>query len=129
MQTGKISMATAPNVPPQDGIQNEVILDDGTRAWYDASGDMVQKLGFTASLDGLAILCRVASKFRSVAKRVFPEDHIVIILYDLALILCSVMQPTFKGMRDGADADRFSGLRGGLADDLRQISDRLDGIA
>lgn len=112
-------------LPPQDGISNRVVLQDETVAWVDASGDYVQRLGFGDADDTFRILCRLANAFRPIARRVFPEDSLVIILYDLAIAICDIAQNVFGGLQRGAPLTAFDDSRETLKTRLSAIVDRL----
>lgn len=113
-------------IPPQDGVSNRVVLPDDSVGFMDGAGNVRVRFGFGSMADAFKVLCALASKFRSIAARVFPEDSFIIILYDVALAICDLGVTTFSQMAKGQPLEDEATAKQVLAGRLTAIITRLE---
>jgi len=114
------------SIPPQDGIQNRIELEDGTVGWMEATGNVRVRFGFGSVADAFALLCELCSRFKPIASRVFPDDSLIIILYDIALAICDVGQTVAGTYADGVVPTDEAAQKEVLAGRLSAIVARLE---
>lgn len=97
-------------LPQFDGVDNKVVLDDGTTAWIDDTGRQRVRFGFDALRDLARKLCRLVQKFAPLIRRTFAENQAVLMALDVALVACEFLDSVFSPLSEGVDISLSSNI-------------------
>lgn len=112
-----------------NGLDNRVILSDGSVGYDDGTGSVRVKFGLSALNTLGRKLCGVVAAFRPVILQYFGDNPQIVALINLIDLLCPLIDDVAQALSDDTGDPTAMSSYEQLPASLRQIADALDGGA
>lgn len=111
----------------QNGVDNRVLIEDGTIGFDVGNGIVRFRFGWDTLRDLGRQMCRLLGSLGTLIRQAFGDNPMVVALLDLIDVLCPLIEDVAGGFADGDDNTGSTITSQELATALRSIADNLDG--